>query len=86
MARMKKISVLISEAHILGAVSALGLSPAQEESVLDAVEKKLHEDGPVDIDLARLREEDKDDDLRVLPMILGIAALLQIAVDMKEGK
>ena len=86
MARMKKITLEISEAHILGAVSALGIRPKDEEAVYKVVEERMKDDSPIEIDLKRLREEDKDNDLNFLPMLIGVAALLQIFVDCEKSR
>ena len=86
MARMKKITLEISEAHILSAVSALGIRPKDEEAVYKVVEERMKDDSPIEINLKRLREEDKDNDLNFLPMLMGVAALFQIFVDCEKSK
>ena len=82
MARKKEIKICIGipECHVLSAISALGLS-GKEEEALDAVEEELHRRRSVTIDLPRMMKEDKDGDLRILPVMLGVLALMQIAAD-----
>ena len=83
--RVKKICIEIPECHILSAVSVLNLSDKDEESV-DVIEKELHQRKSINIDLPRMLKEEGSEDLRILPVMLGLLSLMQIAYDIDIKK
>ena len=83
--RVKKICIELPECHILSAVSVLNLSDKDEESV-DVIEKELHQRKSINIDLPRMLKEEGSEDLRILPVMLGLLSLMQIAYDIDIKK
>ena len=77
--RKKKICIEIPECHILSAVSVLDLSGKEE--LLDTIEEESCKRRSITIDLPRMMKEDTDGELRILPVMLGVLALMQLAAD-----